>query len=168
MVASKLTKEDCKQIAKLINKGYEIKELAKKYGVDRSTIYNRCKYLYQSKKIPLETRNKVIQTIKEGYTKVEAAQLYGLNIGTVTSFIRGINGNTRQGNHIIHKNGIQLLNRLMNDEYLIFDFNVSVVRNLQQKFPIIKSAGTRIKLFSTCQVEKNKPLKHSLGRNQIE
>ena len=84
MVARKLTKKDCEKIAKLINEGHQVKDLAEKYGVDRSTIYNRCKYLYDSKKILLETRKKVIKAIKKGYTKAEAAQLYGLNIGTVT------------------------------------------------------------------------------------
>ena len=92
MVAKKLTKEDCEHIAKLIEDGHKIKDLAKKYGVDRSTIYNRCKCLYQSRKIPVETKNKVIKAIKNGYTKAEAAQMYDLNIGTVINFTRGING----------------------------------------------------------------------------
>jgi hypothetical protein len=35
----------------------------------------------------------------------------------------------------------------MNDRYLISDFNVLVVRNLQQKFPIIRSARYRGKTF---------------------
>jgi transposase-like protein len=38
MVAKKLTKEDCEKIAKLIEEGHQIKDLARKYGVDRSTI----------------------------------------------------------------------------------------------------------------------------------
>jgi transposase len=86
MVPIKLTKEDCEKIAKLINEGHQIKDLAKRYGVDRSTIYNRCKYLYKSKKIPIETKNKVIKAIKDGFTKAEAAQMYDLNIGTVINF----------------------------------------------------------------------------------
>ncbi len=149
MVAKKLTQKDCEQIAKLIDEGYEIKDLAQKYGVDRSTIYNRCKYLYESRKIPVETRNKVIKAIKQGYTKAEAAQLCGLNIGTVYNLTRelGINGHRTQGNHIIRKNGIKLLNRLMTDGYLISDFNVPVVRNLQSKFPIIRSARYKDKTF---------------------
>ncbi len=147
MVTSKLTKDDCERIAKLIEDGHQIKDLAKKYGVDRSTIYNRCKYLYKSKKIPVETKNKVIKAIKEGYTKAEAAQIYGLNIGTVINFTRNINGYRSQGNHIIRKNGIALLNRLMNDGYLISDFVVSTARNLQQKFPTIRSARYKDKTF---------------------
>ncbi|MCK4365395.1 MAG: helix-turn-helix domain-containing protein [Thermoplasmatales archaeon] len=143
----KLTKEDCEEIAKLIEEGHQIKDLARNYNVDRSTIYNRCKYLYESKKIPVETRNKVIKAIKEGYTKAEAAQLYGLNIGTVYNLTRGIEGYKSQGNHILRKNGIKLLNRLMTDGYLISDFNVPVVRNLQQKFPIIRSARYKDKTF---------------------
>ena len=101
MVAKKLTKEDCKRIAKLIDEGHQIKDLAKKYVVDRSTIYNRCKYLYKSRKIPVETKNKVIKAIQNGYTKAEATQMYGLNIGTVINFTRGINGYRSQRNHII-------------------------------------------------------------------
>jgi len=66
---SKLSKEGCEGIAKLIDEGHQIKDLAKKFKVDKSTIYNRCKFLYQSRKIPLETRNKVIQAIKDGLTK---------------------------------------------------------------------------------------------------
>jgi len=147
MVASKLTKEDCEQIAKLINQGHEIKGLAEKYNVDRSTIYNRCKYLYQSRKIPVETRNNVIKAIKEGHTKAEAAQLCGLNIGTVYNLTRGIEGYRSQGNHILRQNGIKLLNRLMTDGYLISDFIVPTVRNLQQKFPIIRTARYKDKTF---------------------
>ena len=147
MVASKLTKEDCERIAKLINGGHQIKDLAEKYGVDRSTIYNRCKAMYEAREIPVETKNKVIKAIKEGHTKAEAAQLYDLNIGTVINFTRNLEGYKSQGNHIIRKTGIKLLNRLMNDGYLISDFNVPVVRNLQQKFPVIRSARFKDKTF---------------------
>jgi len=148
MPPAKLTKEDCENIAKLINQGYEIKDLAKKFGVHRTTIYNKCKYLYQSRKIPVEIKNKVIKAIMEGYTKAEAAQLYGLNIGTVVNFTRGIvEGHSRQGNHIIRKNGIRLLNRLLIDGYLVSDFIVSTARNLQRKFPVIRSARYKDKTF---------------------
>jgi len=41
MVAKKLTKNDCKKIAKPIKDGHQIKDLAKRYYVDRSKIYNR-------------------------------------------------------------------------------------------------------------------------------
>jgi len=147
MVAKKLSKDDCEKIAKLINQGHQIKDIAKRYSVDRSTIYNRCKYLYKSGKIPVETKNKVIKAIQNGYTKAEAAQMHGLNIGTVINFTRGINGYRSQGNHIIRQNGIQFLNRLMNDGYLISDFVVSTARNLQQKFPTIRSARYKGKTF---------------------
>ena len=131
MVAKKLTKKDCEHIARLIEEGHQIKDLAKKYGVDRSTIYNRWKCLYKSRKIPVEIRNKVIKAIKNGYTKAESAQMYGLNIETVINFTKNLKGYRSQGNHIIRQNGIQLLNRLMNDGYLISDFIVSTARNLQ-------------------------------------
>jgi hypothetical protein len=90
MLPAKLTKEDCERIAVLIDKGPEIKDLAKKYSVDRSTIHNRCKYFYRSRKIPVETKNKVIKVIKEVYSKAEVVQMYDLNIGTVVNFTRGI------------------------------------------------------------------------------
>lgn len=147
MVAKKLTKEDCEKIAKLIEEGHQIKDLAKKYGVDRSTVYNRCKYLYQSRKIPVETKNKVIKAIKQGFTKAEAAQIHGLNIGTVMNFTKGIDGYRRQGNHILRKNSIKLLNRLLTDGYLISDFIIPTARNLQRHFPMIRSARYKDKTF---------------------
>jgi transposase len=148
MVASKLKKEDCERIVKLIEEGHQIKDLAERYGVHRSVIYRRCKDLYKSRKIPIETRKKVIRAIKQGYTKAEAAQMYDLNIGTVYNLTRGqVEGHHAQGNHIIRKNGIALLNRIMNDGYLISDFIVSTARNLQQKFPTIRSARYKGKTF---------------------
>jgi len=149
MVAAKLTNKDCKTIAKLLEEGHKPKYLAKKYGVHVSVIYRRAKYDYQARGIPVDIKNKIIKTIEEGYTKAEAAQLCGLNIGTVYNLTRelGINGHHTQGNHIIRQNGIKLLNRLMTDGYLISDFVVPVVRNLQQKFPIIRSARYRDKTF---------------------
>lgn len=149
MIAKKLTDKDCKKIAQLINQGHQIKDLAQRFDVHRSTIYRRCKDFYDSKKIPVETRNKVIKAIQDGFTKAEAAQLCSLNIGTVYNITKelGIKGYRSQGNHIIRKNGIKLLNRLMTDGYLISDFVVSTVRNLQQKLPIIRSARYKDKTF---------------------
>jgi len=143
----KLSDEDCKKIAELIDQGHQIKDLADKYDVHISVIYRRCKGLYDSRKVPVEIRNKVIKAIKQGYTKAEAAQLYGLNIGTVYNFTRNIEGSILQGYHVLRKNGIKLLQRLLSDGYLLSNFNVPVVRNLQEKFPVIRSARyTRIKL----------------------
>ena len=149
MAAKKLTDTDIKQIQKLLKEGHKPKDIAKKYGVHVSVIYRRVKDNFEGNKIPVEIKNKVIKAIKQGYTKAEAAQLYGLNIGTVYNFTRelGIKGDRAQGNHIIRKNGIKLLNRLLTDGYLISDFNVPVVRNLQQKFPIIRSARYKDKTF---------------------
>lgn len=147
MAPRKLSKEDCERILKLINEGFTIKELAKRFGVHRTTAYNRCKCLDKSRKIPVETKNKVIKAIKQGYTKAEAAEMYGLNIGTVFIFTRRLKGYRSQGNHIIRKNGIKLLNRLMSDGYMISDFNVPMVRNLQHKFPIIQTARYKEKTF---------------------
>jgi hypothetical protein len=148
MVAAKLTKEDVELIKEAIQKGASTKILAERYGVDRSTIQTRAKDVLSKEKIPLDVRNKVIMAIKEGYTKAEAAQMYGLNIGTVYNLTRGIvEGHHTQGNHIIRKNGIKLLNRLMTDGYLVSDFVVSTVRNLQMQFPVIKSARYRDKTF---------------------
>jgi hypothetical protein len=73
--------------------------------------------------------------------------MYGLNIGTVINFTRDINGYRSQGNHIIRQNGIMLLNRLMNDGYLISDFVISTARNPQMKFPTIRSARYKDKTF---------------------
>jgi len=46
-------------------------DLAKKYRVHRSAIYNRYKALYQSRKIPFQIKNKVVKAINQGYTKAE-------------------------------------------------------------------------------------------------
>ena len=71
-----------------------------------------------------------------------------MDIGTVYNLTRGlVEGNKAQGNHIIRKTGIDMLNRLMNDGYLVSDFNVQVVRNIQRKFPIIRSARYKDKTF---------------------
>ena len=148
MVKRKLTEKDIKEIQDLLQQGHDIPELAIRYCVSRSVIYRRAKDPYIARGIPLETKNNVIKTIKEGYTKAEAAQMYGLNIGTVYNLTRGIiEGHHTQGNHIIRKNGIRLLNRLMTDGYLVSDFVVSTVRNLQRQFPVIKSARYRDKTF---------------------
>jgi len=149
MTKRKLSDKQIKNIQKLLQQGHKPKDLAKKYGVHISVIYRRAKYAYQSRGIPVDIKNKIAKAIKDGYTKAEAAQLYGLNIGTVYNLTRelGINGYRTQGNHIVRKNGIKLLNRLMTDGYLISDFNVPVVRNLQEKFPVIRSARYKDKTF---------------------
>ena len=149
MVAPKLTEKQIKNIQKLLNEGHSPKDLAKKYGVHVSVIYRRAKYAYQSRALPVDVKNKVIKAIQEGYTKAEAAQMYGLNIGTVYNFTRdlGIDGHRSQGNHIVRQNGIKLINRLMSDGYLISDFVVSTVRNLQRQFPMIMSARYKDKTF---------------------
>ena len=95
----------------------------------------------------LETKLSKIKAIKQGHSKAEAGNMFGVNIGTVYSFTRNLTGHRSQGNHIVRQTGIKLLNRLMNDGYLISDFNVPVVRNLQHKFPIIRSARFKDKTF---------------------
>jgi len=70
MVTKKLTKEDCERIVKLIDEGHQIKDLAKRYSVDRSTIIRRCKAMYKSRKIPVEIKNKVIKAVNDGHTMV--------------------------------------------------------------------------------------------------
>jgi len=148
MVSNKLTEQDVKEIKKLLKEGHTAKELAKRFGVHRSTIYDRAKYGLKAARIPVETKNKVIKVIKQGYTKAEAAQMYNLNIGTVNNFTRGIvKGHGRQGNHIIRKNGIKLLNRLMADGYLVSDFLVPNARLLQKHFPMIRNARFKDKTF---------------------
>lgn len=88
MTRRKLSEKQIKNIQKLLRAGCKPRDLAKKYGVHISVIYRRAKYAYQSRALPVETKNKVIKAIKEGYTKAEAAQMYGLNIGTVYNFTR--------------------------------------------------------------------------------
>ena len=147
MPAAKLSNEDCKTIHKLLEKGVSPKDLARKYGVRRSTIYRRAKYPYDSKFVLLEIKNKVIRKIKAGYSKAESAQMYNVPISTVLGFTKGLPGYKSEGYHIIRKNGIELLRRLMADGYLVSDFVVSTVRNLQRKFPMIMSAWYKDKTF---------------------
>jgi len=147
MVAPKLTQEDIKQIQKLLEKGKSPKDLAKKYGVHVSIIYRRAKLPYQAKYVPIETKNKIIQKIKEGYSKAEAGQMYNIPVNTVLGFTKGMAGHKSEGNHIIRKGGIELLKRLMNGGYLISDFVVSTARGLQQHFPMIMSARYKDKTF---------------------
>jgi hypothetical protein len=147
MVRTKITEENVKEIQQMLKEGYTGPELAKRFGVSNSSIYRRAKYPLKAHDIPLETKNKVIKAIQDGYTKAEAALMYGLNIGTVVNFTRDFNGHSRQGNHIVRKNGIKLLNRLMIDGYLVSDFVVSTVRNLQRHFPMIMSARYKDKTF---------------------
>jgi len=149
MTKRKLTEKQIKNIQKLLQEGHSPKDLAKKYGVHISVIYRRAKYAYQSRGLPVELKNNVIKAIKDGYTKAEAAQMHGLNIGTVYNFTRDveIEGYRTQGNHIVRQNGIKLVNRLMSDGYIISDFVVSTVRNLQRHFPMIMSARYKDKTF---------------------
>ena len=93
MTKRKLTDKQIKNIQKLLQECRQPKDLAKKYGVHVSVIYRRAKYEYQARGIPVDIKNKIAKAIKDGYTKAEAAQLYGLNIGTVYNLTRelGIN-----------------------------------------------------------------------------
>ncbi len=115
MVRTKITEEKVKEIQQLLKEGYTGPELAKKFGVSTSSIYRRAKYPLKTQDIPLETKNKVIKTIHDGYTKAESAQLYDLNIGSVRNFTKHIKGHPKQGVHVIRQHGIKLLNRLMTD-----------------------------------------------------
>jgi len=147
MVRTKITEEKVKEIQQLLKDGYTGPELAKKYGVSTSSIYRRAKYPVKAHDIPLEAKNHVIKAIQNGYTKAEAAQMYDLNIGTVVNFTKHIKGHPKQGVHVIRQQGIKLLNRLMADGYLISDFVVHTVRNLQKHFPMIRCARFKDKTF---------------------
>ncbi|HEC92007.1 MAG TPA: Hin recombinase [Candidatus Atribacteria bacterium] len=140
MAEAKLTIEEIEKIQQLLEKGYTAKELAKKYGVDRSTIYRQVKYRYSAKRMPLEVKNKIIKKIKEGYTKAEAAQMYNVPLSTVLWFTKGLPSIRHEGTHIIRKHGIELLRRLLRDGCLVSNFVPATVRNLQRHFPMIRSA----------------------------
>jgi len=86
MPPSKLKEKDLKDIKKLLEKGISAKDIAKKYGVDRSTIYNRVKYRHQGKKIPIETKNKVIKAIKDGLSLFSLSS--PIPIGSKNMFLR--------------------------------------------------------------------------------
>jgi transposase len=147
MVAKKLTEKDVEDIKKLIKNGKSTKECAKLYNVHQSTIQRRCKTALKAKSHPLETKLKVIKKVKEGYSKAEAGLMYGVSPHTVVEWTKGIKSYRYAGDHIIRKHGIELLNRLLSDGYLISDFVVSTVRGLQKHFPMILSARFKGKTF---------------------
>jgi transposase len=147
MAQTKLTKVMIDEATNLLKNGVTPRQLANRYGVHISVIYRKVKHPYEVDLIPVETKKKVIKAIKQGHSKAEAGNMYGVNIDTVYSFTRNLTGHRSQGNHIVRQTGIKLLNRLMNDGFLISDFNVPVVRNLQMKFPIIRSARFKDKTF---------------------
>ncbi len=147
MTLPKLTNKDVKEIQKLLNEGHTNKALAKRYGVSPSVISRRATSIYSERFVPLETRNNIIKKIQEGYTKAEAAQMYGIPVNTVLGFTKGLRSGKSEGNHFIRSHGIALLNRLMLDGCLIHDFVISTVRGLQQHFPMILAARYKEKTF---------------------
>jgi len=147
MVAPKLTEKDIKDIRKRLEYDYCPKKLAEEYGVSRTTIYRRVKYGLNVRDTPVDIKNKIIKKIKEGYSKAEAAQMYGVPVSTVLGFTKGMPGYKYAGDYIIRKHGIELLNRLLRDGYLISDFVVSTARGLQKHFPAIRCARFKDKTF---------------------
>ena len=147
MVAKKLSEKDIEDIKKQLKQGKTTSELAKQYNVDQSTIQKRCKNALKTRDHPVEIRLKVINKIKQGYSKAEAGLLYDVSPHTVYTWTRGIKGYKYAGDHIIRKHGIELLNRLLTDGYLVSDFVVSTVRGLQKHFPMIRSARFKDKTF---------------------
>lgn len=147
MVAKKLSEKDVENIKKQLKQGKTTTELAKQYGVHQSTIQYRCKDVLKANAHPLETKLKVIKKVKEGYSKAEAGLMYGVSPHTVITWTKDIPGYKFAGDHIIRKHGIELLNRLLRDGYLISDFIVSTVRGLQKHFPMILSARFKDKTF---------------------
>lgn len=147
MVATKLTKEDVEVIKKQLKQGKTTVELAKRYGVHQSTIQKRCKDVLKANAYSPEIRTKVLKKIKDGYSKAEAGMMYGVSPHTVISWTKGIPGYKYAGDHIIRKHGIELLNRLLRDGYLISDFVVSTARGLQKHFPMIRCARFKDKTF---------------------
>jgi len=147
MVAKKLTEKDVEEIKKLLQQGKTTLECAKLYNVHQSTIQYRCKNILKANAHPLETKLKVIKKVKEGYSKAEAGLMYGVSPHTVITWTKDIPGYKFAGDYIIRKHGIELLNRLLRDGYLISDFVVSTVRGLQKHFPMIRNARFKDKTF---------------------
>ena len=73
--------------------------------------------------------------------------MYGVSPHTVITWTKDIPGYKFAGDYIIRKHGIELLNRLLRDGYLISDFVVSTVRGLQKHFPMIRNARFKDKTF---------------------
>ena len=73
--------------------------------------------------------------------------MYNVPVNTVLGFTKGLPGHKSEGNHILKKNGIEPLKRIMSDGYLISDFVISTARRLQQHFPMVMSARYKDKTF---------------------
>lgn len=147
MAAKKLTNKDVEDIKKLLKQGKTTTDLAKQYDVCQSTIQKRCKDAIKARKHSLETKLKVIKKVKQGYSKAEAGLMYGVSPHTVITWTKHIKSYKYAGDHIIRKHGIELLNRLLRDGYLVSDFVVSTVRGLQKHFPMIRNARFKDKTF---------------------
>jgi hypothetical protein len=147
MTGMKFAKEQIKELHKLRKAGYTAEELTKKFHVSRNTIFKRLKQPYDARMIPLETKKEVIKKIKEGYSKADAAQMYGLSVFAVEYFTKDLSGYRYAGDYIIRKHGIELLGRLMRDGCLITDFVVNTVRGLQKHFSMICTARFKGKTF---------------------
>ncbi len=147
MVEAKITTQDVKDIGELIKKGIPTKDIAKKYGVSRSTIQRRCKDYLSRKSVTLEQEQRLRKLIKQGYSKAEAAQTVGINIGTAYTVTKDLPGSPKNGTHVIRKQAIVLLNRLLSDGYLIDGFVMATAHTLQEKFPTIQSARYKQKTF---------------------
>ena len=147
MMVAKIPDEKRQKIRELAKKGWQKKDIAQELEIDRSTVHRYTRDLYKPNTIPREIQQEVIKKYQtRGYSRADIALMHGVSMATVARIIRGIPGYPC-GHHLIRKPGIELLNRLMIDGYLISDFNVPTVRNLQKNFPVIKTARYKDKTF---------------------
>ena len=79
-----------KEIQRLLKEGHTMQGTCEEIWCEPSVIYRRGKAPYLGRFIPLETKNKIIKKIKEGYTKAEAAQIYNVPVNTVRGFTKGL------------------------------------------------------------------------------
>lgn len=147
MVAKKLSNKDVEDIKKQLKQGKTTTQLAKQYSVHQSTIQKRCKDALRAKEIPLEIKLKVINKVKEGYSKAEAGLMYDVSPHTVYTWTKDVKSYRYAGDHIIRRHGIELMKRLLREGYLVSDFVVSTVRGLQKHFPMIRCARFKGKTF---------------------
>ena len=146
-MVAKISDEKRQKIRELAKKGWQKKDIVQELGVDRSTIHRHTRDLYKPTTIPGEIQQEVIKKHQtRGYSRADIALMYNLSLSTIARITRGIPGYP-YGHHIIRRPGIELLNRLMTDGYLLSDFNVSTLRNLQKNFTIIESARYKDKTF---------------------
>ncbi len=124
----------------MVQQGHPYSEVAECFDVQPATICRRINCSdFSPYEIPTDLKQLIRTLVKEGYTKQEAADMTGENLGTVYRATKDLQiKNNDEGNHIIRREGIILINRLLEEGCIVGDYCVEVVRKLRERIPSIK------------------------------